>query len=272
MMDTIQIAVLACVQGLTEFLPISSSGHLVLTPLLFGYRLQALSFDVAVHLGTLTAVILYFRRDIVAMAMAMPGAIGRHGSGSREGRLGWMILIATLPLLVLGWPLKAALEVLRQDEQLIALVIATTSIGFGLLLWYADVRGRRKRDEYGLNWVAALFIGCFQAIAIIPGISRSGITMTAGLFLGLTRQATSRFSFLLSIPTIVLAGLITTKDLIAATTPIDWYALCLGALLSFVVAYLTILFFLRFIERISMLPFVLYRLLLGGVILALVLL
>ncbi|MGB5833237.1 MAG: undecaprenyl-diphosphate phosphatase [Thiohalocapsa sp.] len=270
-MDTIQIALLAFVQGLTEFLPISSSGHLILTPLLFGYDLQDLSFDVAVHLGTLAAVISYFRGDIAVMATAMLSSVGNRSLASREARLGWMIVFATLPLLVLGFPLKAVLEVLRQDDRLIALVIASTTIGFGLLLWYADIRGRRKFDEYAVNWVAALIIGCFQAIAIIPGTSRSGITMTAGLFVGLTRHAASRFSFLLSIPTILLAGFIATKDLIDTSGPVDWHALWLGALLSFVVAYLTIHFFLRFIERISMFPFVLYRLLLGGVIFALIL-
>lgn len=272
-MDSIQIALLAFVQGLTEFLPISSSGHLILTPLLFGYELQDLSFDVAVHLGTLAAVLLYFRRDLVTMATAMlAGARGGAGPEQRkDARLGWMVIIATLPVLVLGLPLKQVLEVLRSDDTLIALVIAGTTIGFGLLLWYADVRGSRRLDEYAINWVAALFIGLFQAIAIIPGTSRSGITMTAGLFIGLTRHAASRFSFLLAIPTILLAGAVATKDLLQATGAIDWTALVMGALLSFIVAYLTIHFFLAFIERVSMLPFVLYRLLLGGVILWLVL-
>jgi len=270
-METLHIALLAFVQGLTEFLPISSSGHLILTPLLFGYDLQDLSFDVAVHVGTLGAVITYFRRDLLNMSVAMLASIGSRSMASRDARLGWMIVIATLPLLLLGLPLKAVLEVLREDDRLIALVIASTTIGFGLLLWYADIRGRRKLDEYAVNWVAALIIGCFQAIAIIPGTSRSGITMTAGLFLGLTRHAASRFSFLLSIPTIVLAGMIATKDLLETPATVDWHSLWLGALLSFIVAYLTIHFFLRFIERISMLPFVLYRLLLGGVIFALVL-
>jgi undecaprenyl-diphosphatase len=116
-------------------------------------------------------------------------------------------------------------------------MIAGPTIGFGLLLWLADVIGPRRRDEYALDWRAALIIGCFQAFAIIPGTSRSGATMTAGLFLGLTRQATSRFSFLLSIPTIVLAGMIATKDLLEAAEPVDWPSLGLGALLSFVVAY-----------------------------------
>ena len=270
-MDTIQIALLAFVQGLTEFLPISSSGHLILTPLLFGYELQTLSFDVAVHLGSLGAVIFYFRRNLVSMTNAMLGSIGSRSMASRDASLGWMIVIATLPLVVFGLPLKQVLEVLRHDDQLVALVIASTSIGFGFLLWYADIRGKRKLDEYSVNWISALIIGCFQAIAIIPGTSRSGITMTAGLFMGLTRHAASRFSFLLSIPTIILAGTIATKDLLETPDSIDWYALVLGALLSFVVAYLTIHFFLRFIERISMLPFVLYRFLLGGAILVLVL-
>jgi undecaprenyl-diphosphatase len=273
-MVSIQIALLAFVQGLTEFLPISSSGHLILTPLLFGYELQDLSFDVAVHVGTLLAVVLYFRREIASMALAMTGGLLRQELAPervKDARLGWMVIIATLPVLVLGLPLKSVLEVLRADDTLIALVIAGTTIGFGLLLRYADWRGSRRLDEYAINWVAALVIGLFQAIAIIPGTSRSGITMTAGLFIGLTRHAASRFSFLLSIPTILLAGAVATKDLLDASGPVDWTALGLGALLSFMVAYLTIHFFLRFIERISMLPFVLYRLLLGGVILALVL-
>ncbi len=273
-MDSTEIALLAFVQGLTEFLPISSSAHLILTPLLFGYELQDLSFDVAVHLGTLLAVVLYFRRDLVSMALAMLGGLGgaaRTPERRKDARLGWMVIIATLPILVLGLPLKNVLEVLRTDDTLIALVIASTTIAFGLLLWYADWRGSRRMDEYAVNWIAALIIGLFQAIAIIPGTSRSGITMTAGLFIGLTRQAASRFSFLLAIPTILLAGAVATKDLLEATNPVDWTSLAIGATLSFVVAYLTIHFFLRFIERVSMLPFVLYRLLLGGVILWLVL-
>ncbi|WP_462330325.1 undecaprenyl-diphosphate phosphatase [Thiohalocapsa halophila] len=273
-MDSIQIALLAFVQGLTEFLPISSSGHLILTPLLFGYKLQDLSFDVAVHLGTLAAVLLYFRRDLIAMASAMLS--GARGGGDpaqrKDARLGWMVVIATLPILVLGLPLKHVLEVLRTDDMLIAVVIASTTIGFGLLLWYADVRGSRRLDEYAINWVAALIIGLFQAIAIIPGTSRSGITMTAGLFIGLTRHAASRFSFLLAIPTILLAGAVATNDLLAAPAAVDWSALAIGAGLSFAVAYTTIHLFLTFIERVSMLPFVLYRLLLGAVILWLVLL
>jgi undecaprenyl-diphosphatase len=270
-LEPIQIALLAFVQGLTEFLPISSSAHLILAPLLFGYELQSLAFDVAVHLGTLGAVVAYFRREIAAMALAMTDSLIRRRIDSPDARLGWMIVVATLPLLVLGLPLKGLLELLREDDRLVALVIAGTTIAFGVLLWVADARGRRARDEYTVNWRDALFVGVLQAIAIIPGTSRSGITITAGLVLGLTRQAASRFSFLLSIPTILMAGALETLELASLEGPVDWTPLWLGALLSFVVAYLTIHFFLKFIEKISMLPFVLYRLLLGGFILILIL-
>jgi undecaprenyl-diphosphatase len=270
-MDIFQIVLLSFVQGLTEFLPISSSGHLILTPLLFGYELQSLAFDVAVHLGTLGAVVTYFRREIAAMVVAVLDSLRTRSLASPEARLGWMIIVATLPLLVLGLPLKAVLELLRQDDRLVALVIAGTTIGFGLLLWLADATGKHRHDEYRLGWRGALLVGTMQALAIIPGTSRSGITMTAGLFLGLTRKATSRFSFLLSIPTILMAGAVETKDLLEATGRVDWTALWLGAAMSFIVAYLTIHFFLRFIERIRMFPFVLYRLALGALILFLVL-
>lgn len=270
-MDLIQIILLAGVQGLTEFLPISSSAHLIVLPLLFGYALQSLAFDVAVHVGTLAAVMLYFRYELARMTVAALISLRDRSLADPNARLAWMVVIATLPILVLGLPLKALLELLRQDDGLVALVIAATTIGFGLLLWLADRWGRRLRNEYSVGWGSALVIGLFQAIAIIPGTSRSGITMTAGLFLGLTRQAASRFSFLLSIPTIMIAGLVETKELIESPTPVAWQELWLGALLSFVVAYLTIHFFLRFIERVSMFPFVVYRLLLGGLILWIIL-
>lgn len=262
-MDAVQILLLACVQGFTEFLPISSSAHLIVAPTLLGYSLQSLSFDVAVHVGTLAAVMLYFRQALATMTGALATSLRQGSLSNPNARLASMILIATLPILVLGFPLKALLELLRQDERLIELVIATTTIGFGLLLWLADRFGKRRRDEHSLGWGSALLIGLFQAIAILPGTSRSGITMTAGLFLGLTREAASRFSFLLSIPTIAIAGLMETKDLLEAAEPVAWGELLLGAALSFVVAYLTIHFFLRFIERVSMLPFVLYRIVLG---------
>jgi undecaprenyl-diphosphatase len=268
-LEAAQIVILSCVQGLTEFLPISSSAHLILAPLLFGYALQSLAFDVAVHLGTLAAVILYFRREIAGMAIALLDSLKTRRIETPDARLAWMIVLATIPVAVLGIPLKSLLELLREDDRTIALVIAGTTIGFGLLLWLADARGKRVRNEHGLSWKSALMVGLFQAIAIIPGTSRSGITITAGLLFGLTRKAASRFSFLLAIPTILMAGGLETLELARSSDPVDWASLWMGALLSYVVAYLTIHFFLRFIDNISMFPFVLYRLLLGSLILLL---
>jgi undecaprenyl-diphosphatase len=235
--------------------------------LLLGYSLQSLAFDVAVHLGTLGAVITYFRREVAAMLAAILDTLAARRIRSRDARLAWMILVATLPLIVVGFPMKELLYSVRGDGQAVAQVIAGTTIGFGLLLWVADLTGRRARDEHSIGWKDALAIGLFQALAIVPGTSRSGITITAALFLGLTRAAASRFSFLLSIPTILMAGAVETLELLGSAEPVDWTPLWLGALLSFAVAYLTIHYFLKFIERVSMLPFVLYRLLLGGVIL-----
>lgn len=269
-METTQIVLLSIVQGLTEFLPISSSGHLILTPLLFGYKLQDLAFDVAVHLGTLVAVMLYFRGEITAMIVACVDSLKSRRMITSNAELAWMIILASIPVVLLGLPLKSLLELLREDKRLIALVIAATMIGFGLVLWITDMRGSRSQDEHSLSWKGALLVGLFQAIAIIPGTSRSGITMTAGLILDLTRRAASRFSFLLAIPTILMAGGLETLQLIRSPTPVDWTALWLGTFLSFVVAYLTIHFFLGFIEKIGMFPFVLYRVLLGALILVLV--
>lgn len=270
-MDSVQILVLAAVQGLTEFLPISSSAHLILAPLLFGFELQALSFDVAVHLGTLAAVLVYFRRDLPPIVRGMfgSGAGVTAAQGAAAGRLGWLLVLGTLPVVVFGLPLKALLDLLRSEPAHAALVIAATTIGFGLLLWLADARGRRSRELDSLGWRGALMVGLFQAVAIIPGTSRSGITITAGLFLGLSREAASRFSFLLSIPTIAMAGVLETRELLSAGADVDWRALALGSVLSFLFALLTVHFFLRFIERLSMLPFVLYRLALGALILVL---
>jgi undecaprenyl-diphosphatase len=147
------------------------------------------------------------------------------------------------------------------------LVIAWATIGFGLLLWLADWLGQRQRDEHHLTWRDVVVIGLAQALALIPGTSRSGITMTAGLFMGLTREAAARFSFLLSIPTILMAGSYKSLHLVKEAATVDWFAMFIGVVLSALTAYLCIHLFLKLLERIGMLPFVLYRLLLGGVLL-----
>ena len=265
-METLQILILALVQGLTEFLPISSSAHLILTPYLFGYQDQGLAFDVAVHVGSLGAVVSYFRREVMQMTSDFFVSLTPSGTTTANSRLAWLIILSTVPIVVFGAVFKSLVETDLRS----LLVIAMTTILFGLLLYWADQKGRRQRDEFSIGWKDALIIGMFQVLAIIPGTSRSGITMTAGLLLGMTRKAASRFSFLLSIPTILMSGILVTADLIRVETAVNWNELFLGAFLSFFSAYLCIYLFLRLIETIGMLPFVIYRLILGGVLLAIV--
>ncbi|MES9990610.1 MAG: undecaprenyl-diphosphate phosphatase [Candidatus Thiodiazotropha sp.] len=262
-MELLQIIILAAVQGLTEFLPISSSAHLILAPLVTGHEDQGLAFDVAVHVGTLAAVIAYFRHEVVTITTDFLRAGFNAEARSKESHLGWMIIIATLPVGIFGLLMKSLVETDLRSP----LVIAITTIGFGILLLIADKTGKRQRDEYDIRWSDALIIGLFQAAAIIPGTSRSGSTITAGLFLGLNRKAASRFSFLISIPTILMSGGLLTLDLIQSDVATDWLSIGLGVGLAFITAYLCIHYFLRFIETIGMLPFVIYRLVLGGLIL-----
>ncbi len=258
-MDWIQIIVLALVQGLTEFLPISSSAHLILVPVVLQWPDQGLAFDVAVHVGTLLAVVGYFRRDVWAMLRdGSASLIKRRHVG--ESRLAWAVLLGTLPVGIAALLFKDFIELQLRSP----LVIATTSIIFGLLLGWADHYGQRR--QRALDWRAVLIVALAQALALIPGTSRSGITMTAGLFLGLGREMAARFSFLLAIPVIFLAGLVQTLELVEASMPVDWGSLLAGVLLSAVSAYLCIHYFLKLIERIGMLPFVVYRVLLGAVL------
>lgn len=264
-MSEIQILLLAVVQGLTEFLPISSSGHLILAPYLFGFGDQGLAFDVAVHLGSLAAVLVYFRRDVGRIAAAWLLALLPGHAQSADSRLGWAVIVGTVPVVIAGLLLKSLVE----GELRAPWVIALTTVLFGLLLGWSDLRARREREIHELGLRDALLIGCSQVLALIPGTSRSGITMTTGLWLGFTRESAARFSFLLSIPTILASSALVTLDLVEAAAPVDWSSLGLGVLLSGVAAYLAIAVFLRFIERIGMWPFVIYRLFLGVAILLL---
>jgi len=262
-MDIWHIILLALIQGITEFLPISSSAHLILLPHLTGLQDQGLAFDVALHVGTLSAVLWYFRHDLRPLFIAWRTSLVT-GESSPESRLVWGVGIATIPALVLGLILAISdLDVLLRDP----LVIATTTILFGLLLWWADWLGKRERDEYSLTWQDISLIGLAQALALIPGTSRSGITITAALLLGLQRKAAARYSFLLSIPLILLAGAYETVELLNAPNPVDWNALWLGMVLSAISAYLCIQLFVSLLDRIGMLPFVIYRLVLGVVLL-----
>jgi len=214
-MELSHIIWLALVQGLTEFLPVSSSAHLILVPKLLEWEDQGLAFDVAVHLGTLVAVVAYFRHDIVKLFFAWVRSM-TPGNMSPEARLAWGVILGTIPAGLVGLAFKDYIELYLRSP----LVIAATTIIFGLLLLYADKRSRLVRDEYSLSWQDFLVIGGAQAMALIPGTSRSGITITAGLLLGLTREASARYSFLLSIPIIVLSGLGVSKDLISSPLPV----------------------------------------------------
>lgn len=266
-MDILQIAILSVVQGLTEFLPISSSAHLILFPRLVGWADQGLAFDIATHLGTLFAVVAYFRREIAGMSRDwVRSLVARRRVG--DSGLAWAVLFGTIPVGLAGLAFKGFVE----TELRSPLVIAFTTVVFGFVLWHADVVGRRtaaSRDEHSLTPRDILLIGCAQALALIPGVSRSGITLTAGLLLGLSRTGAARFSFLLSIPVIMLASGLGLLDLVKAAEPVDWSALALGVALSAVSAYLCIHYFLRLIGSIGLLPFVIYRLALGTLLFAL---
>ena len=261
-MDIIEVIVLALLQGFTEFLPISSSAHLILPSEVLGWADQGLAFDVAVHVGTLLAVILYFRKDIVALIQGwLTTGFTRHPNA--DGRLAWYIALATIPAGVAGLLLDHWIEDnLRSVE-----VIAWATIGFGILLGIADKRQGHTRTLASMTLTIALVIGLAQVLALIPGTSRSGITMTAALLLGMQRVDAARFSFLLSIPLILAAGGLKTLELTHSLLPVDWQSLLIGIAVSAVSAWVCIYYFLAFISRIGMMPFVIYRLILGGVLL-----
>jgi undecaprenyl-diphosphatase len=259
--EIIQIVLLALVQGLTEFLPISSSAHLILVPVLTDWPDQGLAFDIAVHAGTLIAVVLYFRKELARMFIEWFASF--KGRLTPDARLAWAVLIGTIPVGLAGLIFKDLIETQLRSP----LVIASSTLIFGLLLWFADKTGKRSKNEYGLLLCDVLVIGLAQALALIPGTSRSGITITAALMLGLTREAAARFSFLLSIPVIFLAGSFETMEYLSVASIQDAQPLLIGALISAVSAYACIHYFLKLLERIGMMPFVAYRLVLGIVLL-----
>jgi undecaprenyl-diphosphatase len=261
--DWIQVVVLAVLQGLTEFLPISSSAHLILLPLLVDWPDQGLAFDVAVHVGTLLAVLAYFRRDLLRMSRDWLRSL-REGRSVGDSRWVWYLAIGTVPVGVCGLALSAAgADFLRSPA-----VIAGATIFFAVLLWWSDRfhRGTRRAEDIG--WRDVLIIGAAQALALIPGTSRAGITITAGLALGLDRETAARFSFLLSIPVVILAGLLEAAEAWTSSAPVAWGAMAAGTLIAFAGAYATIHFFLKLVERVGLFPFVIYRLVLGVVLLA----
>ncbi len=261
-MTTLQIIILAVVQGLTEFLPISSSGHLVLVPYLFSWTDQGLAFDVAVHFGSLVAVCIFFRDDIAALLTGGVRVLGGNVK-TPESRMALAIALGTIPAAVCGLMFASWIEVNLRDPA----VIVYTLAGYGVLMALADRFGRRTRNMGDVGFKDAFIIGCAQALALVPGTSRSGITITAARILGFERQDAARFSFLLSAPVIFLAASYKFLQLLMSGEDVAWGQLALGALVACVVAYIAIEFFMRVVTRIGLAPFAVYRLALAGVIL-----
>lgn len=259
MLDWIQVVALSLIQGLTEFLPISSSAHLILLPKVMGWQDQGLDFDVAVHIGTLIAVLVYFRREISIMLRDfLLSLLGKPAT--QNSRLAWYIGIGTIPAGIAGLLCKSWIENSVRPHAVI--VIACTTIVFGLLLGYASGKFR-NRTEYDITWRDAILIGCAQILALIPGTSRSGITMTAGLLLGLSRQAAAKFSFYMSIPVILSAGGLEVVHLLHTPTTVLWQQLLVGIMIASISAFCCIHLLLKLLVRFGLMPFVIYRLALG---------
>ncbi|HSX19920.1 MAG TPA: undecaprenyl-diphosphate phosphatase [Gammaproteobacteria bacterium] len=263
-MDSIFHAiVLAIVQGLTEFLPVSSSAHLILVPILLHWPDQGIAFDVATHLGTLIALFIYFRHELKLMIKDWFKSL--TGKTSKNARLAWAVGFGTIPVGIAGIVFNGFIT----SHFRVAMVIGVTTIAFGLLLGLATLLAKQKRDEYTLTWRDVLIIGCAQAIALIPGTSRSGITLTAGLFVGLTRTAAARYSFLLSIPVIMCAGVTEGYRYFSTYQVYDYKPLLVGMIVAAISGYICIDIFLRLLQRYGVMPFVIYRLILGVILLAL---
>ena len=257
-MDLAQVIVLALIQGITEFLPISSSAHLILPAELTAWPDQGLLFDVAVHLGTLTAVIVYFREELMRFATEA----FRLRAGPSTLLLS-RVAIATVPAVLAGLLFKPFIE----SELRTVGVIAAATIAFAIPLWWADRHATSARDEHAVSYTQATVIGVAQALALVPGVSRSGITITAALLVGLGREGAARFSFLLAIPTITGAALLSAIDARTAPEVVPWTDLGLGFAVSAIAAYGCISAFIALLNRTGMTPYVVYRLVLGTVLL-----
>ncbi len=257
-MTFLQQLIIAIVQGISEFLPISSSGHLILIPYITNLPDQGPLIDVAVHVGSLLAIIIYFFRDAIGLARGGFATVG-IGNAPDQKRLFLWVAIGTIPAVVAGLFLKTNgyLESFRVTD-----LVAANLIGYGILLGVADKVGKQEKNYEDMTMRDAIIVGIAQALALIPGTSRSGVTMTAARFLGYKRVEAARFSFLLAIPAVAGAGLLAALDLAEATAQMQWDAIVAGAL-TFVSAFVTMAFLMNFLKKASMLVFVIYRVALG---------
>ena len=260
-MDLLAAVVLGIVQGLTEFLPVSSSGHLILARAFFGWDAGrfGLAFDVACHVGTLLAVAVYFRRDVVAMIAAAPAALmGRDGPAERLVRL---VVLGTVPIVIVALALGDRIDTVRSP----AVIAVTLALGGAGLLW-AERAGSKTRDESSVGYGLAFAIGCAQALALIPGISRSGATLTLAMLAGLRRESAARLVFLMSLPAVLAAAakeIVDFSEVGVAGLPVTLFAI--GLVVSGVVGYLTIKYFLRYLANHSLAVFAYYRFALSAI-------
>jgi undecaprenyl-diphosphatase len=261
-----EAAVLGLVQGLTEFLPISSSAHLRIVAALVGWDDPGAAFTAVTQLGTETAVLIYFRHDIAGIVRTWALSLFRPElRGELEARMGWYVIIGTLPIAVLGLLFQNPIDDTFRNLWLIAVML----IAFGLVLGFADATARNVRPLDRLTFRDALVYGGAQALALIPGVSRSGGTISAGLLLGYRREAAARYSFLLAVPAVLASGLFELKDVASGDAPVQWGPTLLATVIAFFVGLLVIVYFLRYISTHTFRVFVIYRLVLGLVLLGL---
>ncbi len=272
-MDWVQIIVLGVVQGLTEFLPISSSAHLRIVPALLGWDDPGAAFTAVIQIGTLAAVLAYFRNDLWRIGHAwLGGILQRRPFHSLDARMGWMMIVGTLPIVICGLLFKDAIETTLRSLY----VIAGALIGLALLLALAEAKlrravqaGRRPKELADITWGDAILVGSAQAMALVPGSSRSGVTITAGLFGGLSRETAARFSFLLSLPSVLAAGLFQLYKARAEllSTQEDMLGIAVCTVISGLVGYASIAFLLSYLKTHSTYLFIGYRLALGALLL-----
>jgi undecaprenyl-diphosphatase len=263
--DALQAIVLGIVQGLTEFLPISSSGHLRIVPAFMGWEDPGAAFTAVIQLGTMAAVLLYFRVDLWRIARTWTASLRRPELRTElDARMGWYIIVGTVPISLFGLAFSDQIE----NEARNLYLIGTTLIVLGLVLLLAERVGRRDRDLTTVGWRDSIVVGFAQALALVPGVSRSGATITAGLLLGFDRASAARYSFLLSVPAVVLSGLYEMRH-IGEEDGAGLVPTVLATLLAFVVGYASIAFLLRWLTSHSTVIFVVYRVVLGLVVLAL---
>ena len=260
MLDFLQAVVLGLIQGLTEFLPISSSAHLRIFPEWFGWGDPGAAFTAVIQIGTELAVLLYFRKDIWRIASTWLRSLYRpEYRGHLDARMGWYVIIGSLPIVVLGVLLKDVIE--RDFRNL--WVIGTMLIVMGIVLGIADRTARQDRTMKQVGMKHAVLLGIAQALALIPGVSRSGATISMGLFLGLEREAATRFAFLLAIPAVVGAGIFELGEIANGSNEYGWGPTIVATVVSFVVGYAAIAWLLRYVSTHSYTPFVIYRIALG---------